>query len=243
MVPISVSTYGYVVSAGRPAFRWDYAASAFGVGVFASLLAAWLPARAASRLNPILALHNIETRQSEALVSKPRLALGCAGILAGVLLTKFSTPRQGLLVQYSFALAFQLGMILLLPKLIVWGALILRPLMSKAFGAEGLIAVDTMQRAPRRTSATVGALMIGLSFVFSSGAFIQSQKSGLNRSLDKSVGADVLVTTSEQLRSRTYHFTEDLARHCCSIRVKSADTVRVTTLTYGGEEIALLAVT
>jgi putative ABC transport system permease protein len=242
MSAISVSMYGYSASAGRPAFRWDYAAAAFGIGVFASLLAAWLPARAASRLNPVLALHNIETRQSEALVSKARLALGCAGILAGVLLTKFSTPRQGLLVQYSFALAFQLGMILLLPKLIVWGAFILRPLMSRAFGAEGLIAVDTMKRAPRRTSATVGALMIGLSFVFSNGAFIQSQKSGLNRSLDKSVGADVLVTTSEQLRSRTYHFTEDLARRIAALSgVRDADTVRVTTLTYGGEEIALLA--
>lgn len=242
MSAISVSTYGYVVSAGRPAFRWDYAAAAFGVGIFASLLAAWLPARAASRLNPVLALHNIETRQSEALVSKARLALGCAGILAGVLLTRFSPPRQGLLVQYTFALVFQLGMILLLPKLIVWGAFILRPLMSRAFGAEGLIAVDTMKSAPRRTSATVGALMIGLSFVFSNGAFIQSQKSGLSRSLDKSVGADVIVTTSEQLRSRTYHFNEELARRIAALSgVRNTDTVRVTTLTYRGDEIALLA--
>ncbi|HEY3027304.1 MAG TPA: FtsX-like permease family protein [Pyrinomonadaceae bacterium] len=242
MSAISVSIYGYVSSAERPAFRWDYAAAAFGVGVFASLLASWLPARAASRLNPVLALHNIETRQRETLVGRPRLALGSACILAGVLLTKFSTPRLGLLVQYTYALLFQLGMILLLPKLIAWGARILRPVMSGAFGAEGVIAVDTMKRAPRRTSATVGALMIGLSFVFSNGAFIQSQKSGLNRSLDKSVSADVLVTTSEQIRSRTYHFTEELARRVTGLPgVKGADTVRVTTLAYNGDEIALLA--
>jgi putative ABC transport system permease protein len=242
MSAISVSVYGYVSSAERPAFRWDYAAAAFGIGVLASLLASWLPARAASRLNPVLALHNIETRQSEMLVGRPRLVLGCACIVAGVLLTTFSTPRLGLLIQYTYALVFQLGMIMLLPTLIAWSARILRPMMSRVFGAEGVIAVDTMKRAPRRTSATVGALMIGLSFVFSNGAFIQSQKNGLNRSLDKSVSADILVTTSEQIRSRTYHFTEDLARRIAALSgVKSADTVRVTRLTYNGDEIAVLA--
>src|SRR5207253_314663 len=106
----------------------------------------------------------------------PRLFVGFALIILGLVLTQFSTPRVGLMIQCIYSLFIQLGMILILPKLISWGAIALRPMMDKFFGAEGVIAVDTMARSPRRTSATVGALMIGLSFVFSNGAFIQSQK-------------------------------------------------------------------
>jgi len=42
-------------------------------------------------------------------------------------------------------------------------------------------------------------LMIGLTFVFSVGTVIQSQKNALSRSLDKSLDADLLITSSEQL--------------------------------------------
>jgi putative ABC transport system permease protein len=242
MSAISVLVYGYGSSAARPPFRWDFAVTSFMVGIFASLVAAWWPARTASRLNPALALRNVETRQAETLVGRTRLATGLGCVVAAFLLTSLASPRLGLLVQYSFVVIFELGMILLLPKLIAWGARLLRPLMGILCGAEGAIAVDMMTRAPRRTSATAGALMISLSFVFSQGAFVQSLKSAVNRSIDKAVSADIVVTTSEQLRSRTYHFTEEIARRMTALPgVKAADSVRISTVTYHGEEIELQA--
>ena len=113
--------------------------------------------------------------------------------------------------------------------------------MDKLFGIEGVIAVETMARAPRRTSATVGALMIGLTFVFSVGAVIQSQKNALSRSLDKSLDADLMVTSSEQLHSRTYHFSRATAEKIVSLPgVAASDPMRTTALDYDHEEIALL---
>ncbi|HYE64037.1 MAG TPA: FtsX-like permease family protein, partial [Pyrinomonadaceae bacterium] len=101
---------------------------------------------------------------------------------------------------------------------------------------------DTMIKSPRRTSATVGALMIGLSFVFSNGAFIQSQKSALKRYMDRALNADIFVTTSEQLRSRTYHFSEELAQRIAAIPgVKHAESFRFTSVPYGGDSVALIA--
>jgi putative ABC transport system permease protein len=242
MSAIAADTYGSITTPQPPVFRWDYAALALAVGVFASLIAAWLPARSASRLNPILALHNIETRERDVAVGWTRILLGVALILTGLALTRFSTPRLGLMIQCLYSMMMQIGMILLLPKLIEWGARALRPVMDRLFGAEGVLAVDTMTRSPRRAVATVGALMIGLSFVFSNGAFIQSQKSALMRTLDRAVNTDLLITTSEQIRSRTYHFSEDLARRVARLPgVRRTENLRLVDVPYSGDMVAVIA--
>lgn len=242
MSGVAASTYGLVTTAQPPRFRFDFALEAFVVGAVASLIAAWLPARAASRVNPVLALHNIETRQKESVVGLPRLASGFVLIVLGLFLTRFSTPQVGLAIQLVYSAFMVLGMILILPMLVIWSARILRPLMDLLFGAEGVIAVDAMARSPRRTSTTVIALMLGLSFVFSNGAFIQSQKTALNRSLDRAVNADYLITTSEQVRSRVYHFSEETALRVASLEeVRRAESLRVTTTDYKDQEVAVIA--
>jgi len=242
MSSVSASMYDLVSTPEPFAFRWDYAIHAFAIGVVCSLLAAWVPARAASRLNPIQALHNIEVQRSEGVLGWTRFALGLLFIVVGLTLTFFSPPRVGLMVHFVFSLMVQFGMILLLPKFVVWGSRILRPLMGQLFGAEGLMAVDAAVRMPRRTSATVGSLMLGLSFVFSVGAFIHSHKAALNRMVDRSVNADLMIATSDQLRSRTYHFSEEQERRVSSLPgVTSNDGMRVTAVKQGNEELMVMA--
>jgi len=59
------AVYG-VVSTDAPArLHYDQCAIAFALGVAASLIGAWFPARGAACLDPALALHNIETRRRE----------------------------------------------------------------------------------------------------------------------------------------------------------------------------------
>ncbi len=236
------SMYGVVSTPDRPAFRWDYAITAFAIGVFASLLAAWLPARAASRLDPVQALHNIEVQRREAVLGWTRFALGIMFIITGLALTFFSPPGVGLTIHFIYSIMVQFGLVLLLPKFVVWGSRILRPLMGRLFGAEGVIAVDASVRMPRRTSATVGSLMLGLSFVFSVGAFIHSHKAALNRMLDRCVNADLMIATSEQLRSRTYHFSEAQEKRVGALPgVAHIDGMRVTGLAYGADDIIVIA--
>ncbi len=242
MSAVVTSMYGLVSTPEQPAFHWDYAITAFAIGAFASLLATWLPARAASRLHPVMALRNIELQRREGVLGWSRFALGIVFIIAGLALTFFSPPGVGLMVHFSYSILVQLGMVLLLPKLVVWGSRILRPLMGRLFGAVGVIAVDATVRMPRRTSATVGSLMLGLSFVFSVGAFIHSHKAALNRMVDRCVNADLMVATSDQLRSRTYHFSDEQERRVASLPgVTHLDGLRVTGLNYGTDDLIVIA--
>jgi putative ABC transport system permease protein len=242
MSSVSASMYGLVSTPEPLHFRWDFAATSLAIGVACSLLAAWVPARAASHLNPIQALHNIEVQRSEGVLGWSRFGLGLLFIVVGLALTFFSPPGVGLMVHFGYSLMVQFGMILLLPKFVVWGSRVLRPLMGQFFGAEGLMAIDAAVRMPRRTSATVGSLMLGLSFVFSVGAFIHSHKAALNRMVDRCVNADLMIATSDQLRSRTYHFSEEQERRVSSLPgVKSNDGMRVTPVKQGSGDLMVMA--
>src|SRR5215469_7546934 len=47
----------YVAVPEKPQFEWIFAVEAIAIGVIATVISTWLPARAASRINPVLALH------------------------------------------------------------------------------------------------------------------------------------------------------------------------------------------
>ncbi|MBO0726797.1 MAG: ABC transporter permease, partial [Blastocatellia bacterium] len=68
MSSIAERLFGLVSTRQAPVFRWDFALLSFALGVAASIIAAWAPARAASQLDPAAALHNIETRQRESVL-------------------------------------------------------------------------------------------------------------------------------------------------------------------------------
>jgi putative ABC transport system permease protein len=89
----------------------------------------------------------------------------------------------------------------------------------------------------------VGALMVGLMFVFSTGAYIQSYKHMIHRWTDEMLNADVVVSTSALLRSTSYHFSEDLAKQIRTLpEVKIVENVRFTLVPFRGDTAAITAV-
>src|SRR5262249_8149993 len=170
------------------------------------------------------------------------LAAGVAMVMIGLALIRFAPLRADLYIQFSYAVLIILGMIAVLPKLSELTARALRPLMDRVFGAEGALAVDSMIQAPRRTSATVGALMIGLMFVFATGAYVVSQKNVTERWMKEAINADLVVTTAEGARSRTWHFDEALAAKIAALPgVRRLENVRFLFLPYAADSVALVA--
>lgn len=242
VVRVSASIYAINPTPGAIRFQYGFAAQAFLLGFLSSVVAVWVPARAAARLEPALALRNVATRTGKTKAGFVRIAAGLALVLAGLLLTYLSPALSGSYLQTSYSFAIQLGMVLLLPTFIEYGARVLRPVMRSLFGVEGVLAVDTMAHAPRRTVATVAAIMIGLNFAFSIASLIASQKSAVYASLDKAFAADIIVTASEQLHSQTDHFSGDIAASVTSLpEIEHADAVRIALTEYDGSEIVLLA--
>lgn len=242
MSQIAAQLFGYVSTQQPPVFRWDYALTSFVIGAVTSVIGALLPARAASRLNPILALHNIETRQRDSVMGKPRMLAGVAMVVAGLLGVRFGPATVGINFRFGYSALMIFGLVLLLPKLAELTARLLRPLMDRLFGSEGVLAVDTMIQSPRRTTATIGALMIGLAFVFSMGAYVHSYQRTVSEWMDRMINADIIINTSENARSRTYHFSEDLGAQLAKISgVRRVENVRFTFLPYADDSIALVA--
>ena len=243
MGSIAASVYGVVSTDVAPALHPNLLLTAVGLGIAASLSGAWLPARAASHLDPILALHNIEARQREATLGWGRFGLGVSLMLASSLLIAFSPARVGMTSQFAFAAVLLLGLTILMPALVHWAARLLRPALDWLGGSEGALAVDAMIQSPRRSAATVGALMISLMFVFSTAAYIQSYRQMIDRWTNRVLNADLFVATSALLRSTSYHFSEDLGRRIAALPgVRRIENVRFTLTPYRGDSAALIAI-
>ena len=239
---ITAVSYGLLATPAVPRFDLTLAFEALVLGVITSVVAAGIPARGAARLNPIHALRNVETRRHDTILSFARPPAGIVLIVSGLLLIYFTTPRVGMIVQFSYAALIMLGLLLMLPALATWIGRLLRPLLDRLFGSEGVLAVDAMLQAPLRTSATVGALMICLGFVFSTAAFIQSQKRVIARSLNNELTSDLYVAPSNLIRPRTYHFSEELGRQVANTPgIKSVGNIRFTSIPHEHDRIALVA--
>jgi putative ABC transport system permease protein len=242
MGSIAASVYGIVSTEVAPRLHPDLVLTSFGLGVAASIAGAWMPARAASYLNPILALHNIESRQQESALGWGRTILGAAILLTSMLLIQFSPSRVGTVAQLSYAALILLGLTILLPMLVHWAARAIRPAMDRLGGSEGALAVDAMIQSPRRSAATVGALMVGLMFVYSTAAYIQSYKHMIARWTNQMLSSDLMVATSTLLRSTSYHFSEDLGKRISALpEVEHVENVRFTIIPYNGDTAAVSA--
>jgi putative ABC transport system permease protein len=242
MGSIAASVYGIVSTAVAPRLQPELVLTSFALGVAASLAGAWMPARAAAYLDPILALHNIESRQKESALGWGRMTLGAALLLISMLLIQFSPSGVGMEFQFSYAALMLLGLTILLPMLVHWAARAIRPAMDRAGGSEGALAVDAMIQSPRRSAATVGALMVGLMFVYSTAAYIQSYKQMVNRWTNQMLNSDLIVAASTLLRSTTYHFSEDLGRRIAALPgVKRIENVRFTIIPFNGDTAAVTA--
>ncbi|WP_059007694.1 ABC transporter permease [Streptomyces specialis] len=173
------------------------------VGVLATLVAAWLPARRASRASPMAALREAGTPGAAA-AGKVRAALGLLLVAAGVA-GLFEAGMADEASEGSLYLAA--GLLLTLIGAVVVGPLLasgvvraLSAVVLRLFGPVGRMAGRNARRNPRRTGATAGALMIGLALVGSLSVVGASLVASASDQLDRSVGADFIVdTTSEQL--------------------------------------------
>ena len=166
---------------------------AYLTGVVVTIVSAVAPARRATHIPPVAALRDDvalpeSSLRRRALVGTAMLAVGIAAMVSGLV------GEAGILWVGLGALGIFLGVAMLSPFLsrpVVGGVGSLLP---RVWGPIGRLARENARRNPRRTAATASALMIGLALVSAGGVLASSIVKSANGIIDRSVGADFIVT-------------------------------------------------
>src|SRR6185503_7442243 len=141
---------------------------AFGVliGVATSVVAAWIPARSASAVDPVQALQKGKYQVMSAGENRRR-RLGAAVLLVASAGTLFLGDSK---VAFYAGYVMMIGAgLLFAPTLTLLLARMIRPVLRRILPAEGTLAADSLIQSPRRTSATVAALMLSLAMAMGFG--------------------------------------------------------------------------
>ncbi len=212
---------------------------AAGLGVAASVVSALLPARNASAVDPAVAL---QKGHSQAIgESENRIRRNIAIAMGAVSLACLAVGGSALFF-YGGYLLMALSALLLTPMLALWLAKAMRPLLSWLQPVEGPLAVESIILAPRRTSATVAALMLSLAMTIGLGGLAQSTYSSVREWLDATFNAPLFVTTSQSGASQFYHFPAAMLPSLTAIEgVEEAQPVRHLKLNLAGKAALLVA--
>ncbi len=143
-------------------------AAAFAVGLGVTLVAALLPARRATRVSPMEVLRTqADSREEVARTGRARtfvaIVLGSiAALLTAFALTQSSGPK------FAMTLAIGAGLVLL-AAIVTAGPLLVGPVIRVLGrplpGVPAMLAIGNATRNPRRTAATMAALLVGVSVV------------------------------------------------------------------------------
>jgi putative ABC transport system permease protein len=170
---------------------------AFLVGVGITLLAVIVPARRASRIPPVAAMRpelGFDALSTKRLVAGTvTTIIGAVMFIVGLLVQPGGTPGL-ILMAGGGALLLFLGVASVsstvakpVTRMIGWPV-------ARVYKAPGQLAIENAGRAPRRTSATVAALMIGVALVSASAVFASSLRNTFTAAMDRGVTADWVVT-------------------------------------------------
>lgn len=171
---------------------------AFLVGVGITLLAVLVPAFRASRIPPVAAMR--PELGFDAIGAK-RLVAGTITVIVGAVMFLIGLLAKpgGTLGLISLA---GIGALLLFLGTASVSSTVAKPAtqligwpVAKLYKAPGQLASENAGRAPRRTSATVAALMIGVALVSASSVFAASLRNTFKAAMDRGVTADWVITS------------------------------------------------
>jgi putative ABC transport system permease protein len=171
--------------------------AAYLAGMVTTLIAAYLPARRASRISPVAAMRDDVALPESSLrrrmiVGLVLLVLGAAAAVLGFV----GSGGKGLLVLGLGALAVLIAIALMTPVLGRPIIIALGWVYARLFGSVGQLATQNSLRNPRRTAATASALMIGLALVATMSIIGQSAKASTSKAVSENLTADFVVSNA-----------------------------------------------
>ncbi len=210
------------------------------IGLGTSIFAAWIPARNAAQVDPVKALQKGKYQVLSAGENRRRRQMALAAFLASTACLFFSYSRFAFYSGYVLMIGAGL---LLAPALTLLLSKGLRPILKRLLPAEGTLAADSLVQAPRRTSATVSALMLSLAMVVGFGGFAHSFYTSVDEWMTNALNPDFLIAPSENLAERGLTFPETTLAVLESVDgVGQVQLVRDARVTYHGIPTMVIAI-
>ncbi|MBJ2121722.1 ABC transporter permease [Arthrobacter sp. MSA 4-2] len=163
------------------------------VGVLMTLIAAVVPARAATRVAPLAALRPSGPADAKSRGGKVRLAAGLLAVVAGGGLLALGASSAGLVPAVAGGGLSFLGVVLLAPFFVPFSVAAVGRL-ARPLGVAGQLASLNAVRNPARTTASSSALIVGVTLVTMMIVGAQTARTSFDAELAENFAVDVEVS-------------------------------------------------
>jgi putative ABC transport system permease protein len=232
--------YGVAQHAGEVAANPRLLGWSLVIGVLTSMVAAFIPARNAAKVDPVHALQKGKYQVLSAGESRVRVVLAFA--LAGVSIAclAFTVSRPAFYFGYFLVLVVSL---LLSPLLSLAIARLLRPVLKWLRPVEGALAADSLIQAPRRTSSSVAALMLSMAAVVGFAGMAGASYRSIIDWMETALNPDLFVLPTQNIVVRTVRFPASMGPELQGVEgVERIQMVRDARIVFRGTPIMVVAV-
>jgi putative ABC transport system permease protein len=210
------------------------------IGISTSMVAALIPAQQAAQVDPVQALQ--KGKYQTVSPGESRLRLAVAAILAAISVACLGVGGSRVVFYIGYALAITVAL-LLGPLLVLVLARALRPILRWIRPVEGALAADSLIQAPRRTSASVAAVMLSLALVVAFAGMARASYGSIIDWMDGALNPDLFVTPSQDIVMRTLRFPESMGGELASISgIRRIQPVRNARVMFRGTPVMIVAV-
>ncbi|HZP48430.1 MAG TPA: FtsX-like permease family protein [Vicinamibacterales bacterium] len=213
---------------------------AFAIGIGTSIVGAAIPARAAARVDPVQALQKGKYQALSAGEYRVRAVLALLSGAVSLACLAIPGPR------WVFYLGFALSMaaaLLLTPLLAVLLSRALRPLLKSIRPVEGSLAADSLIQAPRRTSASVAALMLSLALVVGFAGMARASYDSILDWMNTALNPDLFVAPSQNIVERAIRFPPEMGDRIAGVAgVARVQRVRDARVVFRNTPVMIVAV-
>jgi putative ABC transport system permease protein len=219
---------------------WNASAllTAAGLGLLTSLIAGYLPARAAGRTSPLEALR---PTSAASVFRAARWSLIAGVVVMGLAVLMLLSGSKGAI---GGALLFLIGMVIAAPGLVLPAARLFSPLLTLFFAREGDLARGNLVRQPGRAAITSSTLMIGLAVLIMMFAVVDGFGGLLTTLADRNFSSDImLMPQSIAVYSNVIGADASLGTQLRALpEVETVGSLRYAASSVNGKALQLLAI-
>ncbi len=232
--------YGVAQQAADVSTNPSFLALALGIGIATSVVAALVPATQAARVDPVQALQKGKYQILSA--GENRFRAIAAAVLGAVSIACLFVGDSRVVFYGGYAAAILVAL-LLSPLMALALSKAIRPVLKRLRPVEGALAADSLIQAPRRTSASVAALMLSLALVVAFAGMARASYDSIIDWMDTALNPDLFVMPSQDIVIRTIRFPPEMAPELAAMPgVERVQMVRDARIVFRGTPVMLVAV-